>query len=150
VAIRGDHIRMEKASDGVYVAYYSVGDVEGELMLTAEIEDGYSNSGSRSAVVSVRGASVLYLIEKNLVIAVPAILALVVGIVTFARNTFLRSKRDRLTRREAELVELQRKLQSQYLKEGNVDRKTFYDLSAKYDSELKIVRRQLGEGVSDE
>ncbi len=146
VQIGSQRIRMEQTQPGTFVAYYMVPEkTEGDMMLTVEVEDSYGNSGSKSATILPGGTSLLYLLDKNRFIVIPAAIALLIAFGTFCRNCFLVSKKQRLLKKKEQMLALQAKLQVQYLKEGSVDRKTFYDLSAKYDSELQQIEHELGE-----
>ena len=87
-----------------------------------------------------------FLLFHGTVKPVPAFLAVLIGLATFLKKRFGVSRKQKLLQRKEELTELQRKLQTQYLKEGSVDRKTFYDLSTIYDSELRRVEQELAEG----
>ena len=146
VLIGGDRIRMEQAQKGVFVAYYAMPEGRAsEIMLTVEIEDGYGNSGSKSASLSISGTSLLYMLDKNRFIVIPAAIAIIIGFFTFCKNCIFASKKDRLLKRKGQLLALQAKLQEQYLKQGSIDRKTFYDMSAKYDSELQRIEHELAE-----
>ncbi|MFH0818240.1 MAG: hypothetical protein V1909_06445 [Candidatus Micrarchaeota archaeon] len=144
--IGGDRVHMEQSQPGAFFAYYSIPEEkQGELMLTVEIEDGAGNFGSKGATVSVRGTALLYLIDKNRFIVIPAVIAILIAIGTFCKNCLRSSKKGNLLKRKEQVIALQAKLQGQYLKEGSVDRKTYYDLSAKYDSELQKIEHELGE-----
>ena len=57
---------------------------------------------------------------------------------------FTRAYYHSLVLRRKGIVERQRRLQYAYFKEGVVDRKTFYDMSTKFDTELEGVERELG------
>lgn len=142
----GSRIHMEPAISGSYVAYYTIGGGrEGETMLSVEADDGYSNSGSKAFMVLVKGTSVLFLLDSYKVVLIPALFALCVVLFTLVRKRFGHNRKEKLLQRKGEIMELQMKLQTAYLKEGSVDRKTFYDMGSKYDSELQKIDNELEE-----
>ncbi len=146
VVIGSDRIHMEQPQQGAFVAYYTTPEgKEGEEMLTVEIEDSFGNTGSKSLALSVSGTSLLYTLDRNRFLVIPAAIAIIIGLFTFCKNCIFASKKDRLLKRKEQLLGLQAKLQEQYLKQGSVDRKTFYDLSANYDSELQRIEHELAE-----
>ncbi|MFH1470585.1 MAG: hypothetical protein ABIF01_02450 [Candidatus Micrarchaeota archaeon] len=146
VSVRNEKIHMEQTQPGTFVAYYQIPpEREGEAILTVSIQDEYGNSGTKSATMEISGESLLFMLDRNRFIIIPAAIAIVIAAVTFCRNCIFASRKNRLIKRKDELIKLQAKLQAQYLKEGVIDRKTFYDLSAKYDSELQRIEHELSE-----
>ncbi|MFH1448416.1 MAG: hypothetical protein ABIG39_06130 [Candidatus Micrarchaeota archaeon] len=150
VTIGGRDIPMTEVSVGMYRVYYRIEEGSAdELVFSVDAEDMYANTASKRFVVRVTGTSMMYYVEQYMYIGVFILIAGIVWGWIFVKQSRRQSGKGQLLKRKMELLALQKKLQERYLKEGSVNRKTFYEMTNEYGSELEEIDRKLEEVDND-
>ena len=144
VRLKDRSITARQVERGVYGSSLELDPgLQGANTMIIFARDPYENYGIAQVPLKVQGYSPWYYIKLYWI---PIIAILLVALSVSAYYLQLVRKREKLRKlleQKQEIVEKQRRVQSDYFVERSMDRGSFDQLSQKYDEELRKVEREM-------
>lgn len=146
VTIGNEKKLAEEISPGKFVVSAGLeGTVEGETNISVVFEDASGKTEKIERKIIVSNSPVSFLI-KNLGLVLIATVIVVAAVAAFLIvGKGERKSKNQLKQREREILKAISDIQSRYFNKGMLDRKRYYELMLKYESELKFIREELSE-----
>jgi len=144
--INGEPIILNAVEQGVYAGTYIVLEKDSpKLRFEVLVDDSYENIASDDLEIEVSGVSIEhYFRQFGLPIVIAIILILILAV--FSGSYYLKQKSFiELNKKEKEaLIEL-KNIQTEYFKDGTLDRKNYERLMEKYESQLAEARKSISQ-----
>ncbi len=142
VKINGEPIDFDKVGSIIYFNYSANNTAVNLVNIEVLVVDEYGNSGEFIQSFELTGKNA-YLLSKykwHLILLGASIV--IVFYVIFALN-YKRIRLIRLERRKAELIELEKKIQTEYYKLGTIDYDTYEETMEEYNLELSKIKEEI-------
>ncbi|MCX6778447.1 MAG: hypothetical protein NT157_06230 [Candidatus Micrarchaeota archaeon] len=147
IKVGGAQVPVGLQASGAYRADYLVGAKDqGTLIISAEADDPYGNSGSASHDPISVGGWFEWFIWANMhyiIIGAVIIIASAAYVSIRARNQI---NEDALERKKIEITEMEKQLQTDYIKKGLLDRGTYERRMTEYEAQLTEIENRLKRG----
>ena len=145
VMLNGKTIESRKENNFELATLFLDENSPGEAVLFVNATDEYGNTGSKKILLAKSGHSIQYLFSQN-ILPITGILGAIAAIIAAAAYFYYKSaEKQRLKKRENEIIKELAKLQKTYFEGGLMPRQEYDKKIVKLETELKILRKKTGE-----
>ena len=142
VLVDGRNAAVRTISPGRFSASYPLEGEEGEKTVSITVFDDSGRTATLQKKIDVKASQGNIASDVGLILIAVVVLLTAAGAFVLLRRNAAPS-RNALNVREKELLANISELQDRYFKKGMMDRKKYYELMLKYESELKTIREEL-------
>ena len=142
--VNGEKIRLKGVEKGLYSGSYLVRpEDEGKLSVRFSLDSGYGEAAEKGLDAEVSGVSYLYYARKYTLQIILGIIALALLLMGGAQLLKKRASIGSLKKRERQIIEKIKAVQTEYFVGGTLDKKNYDKYMEKYESELQDIRESI-------